>query len=94
MIDEVDYSKVERRVLAMMLPHQAGKTVLAQMRALERDAYRAMHVPVEQLGEDRGPLTGQELRAIMETPPDMSHVDRTASPTGRFDRAAIRRYTR
>lgn len=71
--------------------HAKTLAMIAQMEAAHA---RAVAVPIEQLSQDRGPLTGLELRAIMETPPDMSHVDRQAQTGSGFDRRHIRRYTK
>lgn len=71
--------------------HSKTLAMIAQMEAAHA---RAVKVSIEQLSEDRGPLTGDELRHIMETPPDMSHVDRQAQTRGGFDRRHIRRYTK
>ncbi|UFK26742.1 hypothetical protein [Roseobacter phage RDJL6] len=90
---DVDYSQVEKRVIASMGARSHGKSIawLAQLKAAEADIARAFGVPTEELGEDRGPLTGEELRAIMDDAPDWAR-DLEVQPAGWQQPSTIKRF--
>lgn len=90
---DVDYSRVERRVIALSL--QAGKT--EALKALQdyclADVSASMGVPADMLGEDKGPLTGDELQAIIEGAPPWAQ-DLEVQPTGWQQPSSIKRFTK
>ncbi|ADK73455.1 hypothetical protein RDJLphi1_gp54 [Roseobacter phage RDJL Phi 1] len=93
---EVDYSRIERRVLVMGgRGHSKTLAMLEQMKAYcEADVKLAMGVPADMLGEDQGPLTGDELRSIMEGQPPWVEPEPERPSKNPFAQGSIKRFTK
>jgi len=92
---DVDYSRIERRVLVMGgRGHAKTLAMLAQMEAAEAQIKQAFAVPAEYLGQEADcPLTGDELRCIMEQQPEFREPPaRSKPPKNPFAEGSIKRY--
>lgn len=93
---EVDYSQIERRVLVMGgRGHSKTLAMLAQMEAAEAEIRQAFAVPAEYLGEEtNSPLTGDELRAIMDQQPEFREPKPRGKCKNPFAEGSIKRYSK
>lgn len=91
---DVDYSQVESRVLVLTGGRCHGKTAAIQelMRQMGDQVKLAFRVPTDMLGEDRGPLTSEEFRAIMERQPAWEESKPKPAGKNPFAQGSIRKH--